>query len=302
MPFDISNWMSLVDDSKRLSELSIPGTHDSGARYIDPTIYKTRNSPRLTTQTDGIREQLDSGIRFLDIRVGYTKGRFLLYHENAFENLGFADVRNMCSEFLASHPRETIILSLKKEDDAPEGDNPKDLTFQGRFNEFVKTSRNGLWYLKNAIPTLKDVRGKIVLYRRFALDKGTTELGIDAFDGYTTASGGATFTLEGPNRPKLRIQDEFGQLSTSKASKYTAIEKVLREALAPEHKEVLYVNFASAAGVVPVDFPLSVANFINPKLITYFNAHEKGRFGIVAMDFQTVELNTLIARTNPGVN
>ena len=167
MPFDISNWMALVDDAKKLSELSIPGTHDSGARYIDPTVYELRKSPRLTTQTDGIREQLDSGIRFLDIRVGYTKGKFLLYHENAFENLGFAEVRNICSEFLTAHPRETIILSLKKEDDAPGGDNQKGFTFQDRFNEFVRTSRKDLWYLENAIPTLKDVRGKIVLYRRF---------------------------------------------------------------------------------------------------------------------------------------
>jgi 1-phosphatidylinositol phosphodiesterase len=302
MPFDISNWMGLVGDAKKLSELSIPGTHDSGARYIDPTVYKLRKSPRLTTQTAGIREQLDAGIRFLDIRVGYTKGRFLLYHEDAFENLGFADVRNICSEFLTAHPKETIILSLKKEDDAPDGGNPKDGTFQGRFNEFVKTSRTGLWYLQNAIPTLKEVRGKIVLYRRFALDKGTTTLGINAFDKYTTADGGATFTLESPpTRPKLRIQDEYGQLSTSKASKKAAIEKVFVEALLPGHENVLYVNFTSAAGVVPVDFPLSVANYINPWLITYLNGHAKGRLGIVAMDFQTVELNTLIARTNPGV-
>jgi 1-phosphatidylinositol phosphodiesterase len=300
MPLDISNWMARVDDAKKLSELSIPGSHDSGARYIDPTVYKLRKSPRLTTQTDGIREQLDSGIRFLDIRVGYTKGKFLLYHEDAFENLEFTDVRNICSEFLASHPKETIILSLKTEDDAPAGDNQKGVTFQGRFNEFVKTSRKDLWYLENAIPTLKDARGKIVLYRRFALDKGTTSLGINAFDGYTKADGGATFTLKGPSRPTLVIQDEYGQLSTSKAAKYTAIEKVLGEALTSGQRDVLYVNFASAAGVVPVDFPLSVANFINPKLITYFSGHEKGRFGIVAMDFQTVELNTLIAQTNPG--
>jgi 1-phosphatidylinositol phosphodiesterase len=192
MPFDLSNWMSLVSDTKLLSELTIPGTHDSGARYIDPTVYKTRNSPRLTTQTAGIREQLDSGIRFLDIRVGYTNGRFLLYHENAFENLGFADVRNICSEFLTAHPRETIILSLKKEDDAPSGNNVKDVTFEDRFNEFVRTSRKDLWYLANAIPTLKDVRGKIVLYRRFSPDQGTPNQGINPVDRYTTPSGGGT--------------------------------------------------------------------------------------------------------------
>jgi 1-phosphatidylinositol phosphodiesterase len=285
MPFDISNWMGRVDDSKKLSELSIPGTHDSASRYID--------SNRLTTQTDGILEQLNAGIRFLDIRVGYTNNKFLLYHEDVFLNLGFAEVRDTCRDFLLAHPKESIILSLKKEDDAPSGGNEKGVTFQGRFQKFVDVHPK-LFYLENAIPTLKQAQGKIVLFRRFALDKGATApLGINAYDGFPD---NATKTIEGP--PKLRIQDEFGIKNTSKADKYKAIEKILKEAVAPGHRDVLYVNFSSAAGVIPRDFPLLAAAFINPRLIEYFKANTRGRFGIVAMDFQTTELNTLIVQTN----
>jgi 1-phosphatidylinositol phosphodiesterase len=301
MPFDISNWMGLVKDTTKLSQLSIPGTHNSAARYIDPTIYKLRNSPRLTTQTDSLREQLDAGIRFFDIRVGYTNDRFELYHEDVPLNLRFGQVRDICKSFLSSHPRETIIVSLKKEDDAPDGGNTKGVTFQDKFDKFVAEGPS-LWYLGVGIPTLGQVRGKIVLFRRFRLNKATPQgLGINAFDDFP---GNATGTIEDNPKagtPKLRIQDDYGQLSTSKASKYKAIEKILKEALAPGHQDVLYVNFASAAGIVPVDFPLSVANYINPKLVTYFNDHPKGRFGIIVTDFQTTELNTLIARTNADV-
>lgn len=285
MTIDISSWMGLVADAKKLSELSIPGTHDSASRYIDST--------RLTTQTAGIRDQLDAGIRFLDIRVGYTNDRFLLYHEKTYLNLRFGPLRDICSAFLKAHPRETIIMSLKKEDDAPSSGNKKNVSFQARFQQYVDESPD-LWYLGNAIPTLGDVRGKIVLFRRFRLDKDTkTDVGINAFDGFPDNE---TKTIEGP--PKLRIQDEFGQLSTSKDSKFKAVEKILKEAVAPGHRDVLYVNFSSAAGVIPRDFPLAVANFINPRLVDYFTSNPKGRFGIIAMDFQTTELNTLIARTN----
>jgi 1-phosphatidylinositol phosphodiesterase len=290
MTFDISNWMGLVNDSKKLSELSIPGTHNSAARYID--------SNRLTTQTDGIREQLDAGIRFLDIRVGYTGGGFQLYHEDVSLNLRFGPLRDILKTFLKSHPRETIIMSLKKEDDAPEGDNAKGVNFAARFDQYVAEDPS-LWYLRNAIPTLGEVRGKIVLFRRFSLAKGAAARGINAFDGFPGGNGGSTGTIEGP--PKLRIQDEFGLKSTKITSKWSAIEKILKEASAPGHADVLYVNYCSAAGIVVNDFPLSASNYINPRIVTYFNANKKGRFGIVVTDFQTTEINTLIAGTNAGV-
>ncbi|HYH80796.1 MAG TPA: phosphatidylinositol-specific phospholipase C domain-containing protein, partial [Longimicrobium sp.] len=165
MPFTVTDWMSFVDGSRKLSELSIPGTHDSASRYIE--------SNRLTTQTDGIREQLDSGTRFIDLRVGYTRNTFQLYHEKTFLNLNFGQVRDACRAFLQAHPGETIILSLKKEDKAPQGDNEKDGTFQKRFQKYVDESAS-LWYLGKDIPTLGEVRGKIVLFRRFELDKGTS--------------------------------------------------------------------------------------------------------------------------------
>ncbi|WII35187.1 hypothetical protein [Paenibacillus thiaminolyticus] len=57
------NWMSLIRDDARLSELSIPGTHYSMA-------YRT-NQPatdHVYTQSMPLNTQLNSGIRYLDIR------------------------------------------------------------------------------------------------------------------------------------------------------------------------------------------------------------------------------------------
>jgi 1-phosphatidylinositol phosphodiesterase len=297
MPLDLASWMDSVGGDTKLSELSIPGTHDSASRYIDPRgRTDPGTSPRLTTQTDSIREQLDSGIRFLDIRVGYTDNVFRLYHESVSLNLNFGPVRDICSGFLQSHPRETIIMSLKIEEMAPTSGNDEKGTFQGRFRQYVEESPK-LWYLKNTIPTLRQARGKIVLFRRFALDKdATATVGINAFNGFPNDGTGMIDTPA-----KLKIQDKFGQTGAedTKDAKWRAVVNLLDDASkADSDQDTLYLNFGSAAGVAPVDFPLSVANFINPNFLTYFGNHATGRFGIVAMDFQTIELNRLVIRTN----
>jgi 1-phosphatidylinositol phosphodiesterase len=303
MPLDLANWMSSVDGSKRVSELSIPGTHDSASRYIDPTEHHLDLSPRLTTQTAGIREQLDSGIRFLDIRVGYTDNAFKLYHEDVYLNLAFGPVRDVCKDFLDAHPGETIILSLKKESQAPTDGNDNNVTFQDRFSAYVDQNP-GLWYLDNRIPKLGGARGKIVLFRRFAFQPVDEEtLGINAFDHFPedkTTTIGLLDPKGAATAQKLVIQDEFDQTraETTKASKWTAVKDLLDDAKRDGAEETLYLNFGSAAGVVPVDFPLSVANYINPHFLGYFAANPSGRFGIVAMDFQTTQLNRAIVQTN----
>lgn len=294
----LANWMDSVGGSKKLSRLSIPGTHDSASRYIDPTVHKDDKSPRLTTQTASIRGQLDSGIRFLDIRVGYTGGEFRLYHENVFLGLDFGQVRDMCKNFLTANPRETIIMSLNKETDAPFDTNPA-MNFQARFQTYCNENPS-LWYLGNTIPTLRTARGKIVLFRRFALDDATKTVGIDASAGFPNNKTDTITTTAAT----LTIQDMFSQTGTdeTKEAKWTAIENLLTNASrAGSSANTLFLNFTSAAGVVDVDFPLSVANYVNPRLITYFDGHTSGRFGIIAMDFQTIELNRRIIRTN-GVN
>jgi 1-phosphatidylinositol phosphodiesterase len=300
MTLDLSNWMSRLANSLKLSDLSIPGTHDSGARY------PASEPDRLTTQTRSVREQLDNGIRFLDIRVRFTNGKFSLVHESTllYEHevaagetpvvLHFGAVRDMCKEFLAAHPRETIIMSLKPDAD-PEGDQGG-VSFQQRFNEYVANDP-GLWYLENRIPALAEVRGKIVLFRRFAIAANTT-LGINA-----VAFQSNTFVINGP--PTLKIQDQFDQTTTTRAAKFSAVKGLLDDALRTENgPEVLYVNFVSAAGIlnndIDDDFPDAVAKDINPDVRRYFQdpLHAKGRFGIVVTDFEKTELNTLIAGTN----
>ena len=62
MAFDLNNWMKDIDGTKKLFEITIPGTHDCVTQYVQfPHISRC--------QDKNIYEQLCLGIRALDIRV-----------------------------------------------------------------------------------------------------------------------------------------------------------------------------------------------------------------------------------------
>jgi 1-phosphatidylinositol phosphodiesterase len=58
-----SSWMGDIPDNVLVTALSIPGTHDSGCIDGPMGLAKTQNLD--------LAEQLDSGIRFLDIRLAH---------------------------------------------------------------------------------------------------------------------------------------------------------------------------------------------------------------------------------------
>ena len=102
-------WMKNIKGETKLSELSIPGTHDSMA-FKDNlfAIDSTR------TQTMDLTKQLNSGIRFLDIRAKYTETGFPLHHGTVYLGYDFEDVLKTCEEFLTQHPSETILIRFKQ--------------------------------------------------------------------------------------------------------------------------------------------------------------------------------------------
>jgi hypothetical protein len=167
-PLAPQDWMGSISDQKKISEITIPGTHDSCA-YNASRISKCQN---LTLQ-----QQLEAGIRFIDIRCRQFHDKFELHHGAEYLHLNFDDVLKTCRDFLNGHKRECIIMSVKEEHDA--AGNKK--TFEEVFDEYVQSDPN-LWSLGNTIPTLSDkIRGRIVLLRRFyiAPNSDVTKRGID---------------------------------------------------------------------------------------------------------------------------
>ena len=68
-------WMKNIPDETPLSMISIPGTHDSAARFI------TAPTPRIFCCQDmSVKNQLLSGARFLDIRLILSHNKFKAVH------------------------------------------------------------------------------------------------------------------------------------------------------------------------------------------------------------------------------
>ncbi|PRB87097.1 phosphatidylinositol-specific phospholipase C [Chryseobacterium culicis] len=278
-PIEMNSWMSGLQDNISISKISIPGTHDSGARVDAPVVSGTAK-----TQDLSIAEQLNAGVRFLDIRCRHIDNAFAIHHGAIYQNLNFDDVLNACYAFLNSHPSETIIMSVKEEYDASNTTR----SFEQTFDAYVQKNPSK-WDLGANIPTLGAVRGKIKLLRRFSA--GTTK-GINA----SPWADNTTFDINNSG-VQLKVQDYYKV--TNNDDKWNGISSLLNEAKNDTNGK-LFVNFTSGykPGIFGIPSIPTVSNNINPRLKTFFQTNTKGSFGVMPIDFVNAELSELIVKTN----
>lgn len=272
-----NSWMTGLADNTNIAAISIPGTHDSGAR-VEPV------SGTAKCQDLSIADQLEAGIRYLDIRCRHIDNAFAIHHGAIYQNLNFDDVLTACKTFLTNHPKEVIVMSVKEEYDP--SNNTR--TFEQTFDTYV--SKYGNISLSATVPDLGNVRGKIVLLRRFSAT--TTPKGIDA----TSWADNTTFTINNGNA-SLKIQDNY--IVNDNSSKWSNVTAMWSESSTTTNS-TLYINYTS--GYKPLIFGIpsitSVSGTINSQIDTYFSAHTSGRFGIVPMDFANASRSTAILHTN----
>lgn len=117
------NWMSKLPDSMYLSELNIPGTHDAGATHM-LTDVDNQMSSSICHQLY-LDEQLNAGVRAWDLRIDRKSSQSeedpnIVHGESAFicrnrngDVLELDEVMQTAKDFLASHPKETIVVTLQ---------------------------------------------------------------------------------------------------------------------------------------------------------------------------------------------
>lgn len=165
-------WMSHVDGHKYLDELSIPGTHDSGTCSVDNDTEP--QSSQVKCQQDYIPTQLLEGIRYFDIRLGkgndpgICHGDFYLFKKDG-NYLHLSDVIGYFKTFLNENPSEALIMLASRGND--------EATDESITTAFAKVMADNpdLFYTSSHVPTLGEVRGKIVLLRRFGLDGNSVD-------------------------------------------------------------------------------------------------------------------------------
>ncbi len=294
--FYLPNWMTNLDGRKSIAEFSIPGTHESAARYDPPLISDTAKCQDTT-----ISQQLNQGIRFLDIRCRHFENAFSIHHGSVYQKLNFDDVLKMCRDFLKDNPTECIIMSVKEEYNAEKNTR----TFAQTFYQKYYLPNKDLIYIGNSIPQLQDVRGKIVLIRRFNNFGVDQNLGIDASTNWNDDD--PNFCLVMSN---ICIQDKYNLgCSPSKSGEKKIIDKKYQFILdklnnaVSQKPDTLQLNFASGYLTHPVtacQIPCIkvVASQINRNLNSFFSAGKKGRYGVILMDYAESDLNRKIIATN----
>jgi hypothetical protein len=135
-PGTAADWMQENEhclSDKHLNEIFIAGTHDSATYDLEDTFGKnqsinhninllkyllvgfavTKISKNWSkAQSFSILEQLESGIRYLDLRVIYRKSKQDFYTVHGLYGPRLAKVLNQITTFLSLHPKEILIIQI----------------------------------------------------------------------------------------------------------------------------------------------------------------------------------------------
>ncbi|MBR3316545.1 MAG: InlB B-repeat-containing protein, partial [Atopobiaceae bacterium] len=185
-----SNWMSGISGSRKLSDITLPGTYHSGTSnvYLDNQTTSLKSaSEYIMTQERTIPQQLTDGVRVIDLHVTSNKPTsgfwddskdFLWVCRNmtlAKKNLTFyaqnpngsaltlRAALNYVRAFLNRNPTETVIVNICEEGGTPDA---RFKLLRKTLDEYaaIKTKDGrSLMYLTNSMPELREVRGRIVV-------------------------------------------------------------------------------------------------------------------------------------------
>ncbi|MBO9591806.1 MAG: phosphatidylinositol-specific phospholipase C [Niabella sp.] len=269
-----AKWMAAVDDAKILTELTIPGTHDSCAYDVssinygyllylleilpaaEPVTLFLKALIALGTpiaihvarslaqcQTLDIPAQLNKGIRFLDIRLKKEENTLQAYHGIIKLPLTFPEIMRACYDFLNHNPEETIIISINNEGS---GSNPIDGLVASEIARHTEK-----WYTGTAVPQLRQVRGKAVLLRRYAAASAANQIGIEAHRVWPNEKNPQVENVKNDHGQHFSIQDDYNgyQLTELDHKFKNHVKPFLELAAAKKYPGNLFINFTSGMGI-----------------------------------------------------
>ncbi|KAI0565154.1 phospholipase [Gracilaria domingensis] len=264
----VVDWMVDIPDSKSVAHVSIPGTHDSGARF---------GGAGCETQSWTIAKQLEAGLRFFDIRCRVAGTVFSIHHGACFQNMFFGDVLIDVQDFLADHPSEFVIMNIQEEHKPMSGSSSFSSiwdSYRSRFDSLFVDSRTSL-------PTVGQVRGKVLLISTLSLGKGIK------WDSALTETQN-TYKVYA-----LLNNNPFGSGTASIGQKKELVRSYIDKAATSSK---LVINFLSGAeGMIPKD----VARSTNQNAYEHIGGYNGAkRVGVIIMDFPGEKLVYRVIKTN----
>jgi 1-phosphatidylinositol phosphodiesterase len=273
------DWMKDLSDAALITQLTIPGTHDSATdrghceknSLIKPVIEL------VSCQTYQISDQLNMGIRFFDIRLAYEDSTLTFHHGPYYLEQHFEDALDAAMNFLEDHPSEFVIFLIKQEHTSESADD-----FWKRVNDQLSNYPSDLFYNEKVVPTVSEARGKIVVMGR----ANTSNL-----KGFHVSWSSNTTHYEGSDKDLVYVVEDHYSLNTvSTETKYREARQnisLARICSASGNPKTLYISFLSGEGDLSARYPTHFADYVNPHIYDWLKSGPAAgpRSGIIVMDY-----------------
>ncbi len=291
-------WMKGIPDTALLSEINLPGTHDTGTMAVVQDMSGVLDNTSITKcQKHYFEEQLATGVRSFDIRCNATSDSktvndVMIIHGNGLiqcynrygKKLSLGELLEIGKLFLSRQPSETLVFLIKPDDGTHE-----DLA--RTLKAYIQENPTLFWS-SDTVPTLRQARGKIVLLRRFETDSSNsmTAFGpnLTLWDDQDYSSVKGLIKLPGTTGSAVYIQDAYSQ--TGGAKKEYIAGAITQSASVPRNAYIY--NYTSCTLGFVIDTSRDVNSWLYDQTLT------GKRLGNVMMNYTDLVINQKIYGSN----
>ena len=317
-----SDWMQRIPDDTQIVHMNIPGTHDSGSWNLTTALMKdiyvdnnVTNPEDYQCQNQSMAAMLEAGIRFFDLRPALdpTQTYLTIWHGPA-EASQLASVEDLMFAFYAwldRHPSETLLLSFEYEGGTVPGASQNAKFEQVLFAMLTsRAAKKYIWQESGRLGTLGDVRGKIILFKRFDIHSLSaaqnaelpglhlspnqwTDNGANISFAYNSTSGakiyvedhydiGPAVNVSAADNIGIKVNDSIAHLDL--AAHGTAPDSLFITFLSSEHV-INIPSMTPKAMALGLDDSSTPKGGVNQQVVEYFKTQKGKRRGIVVADF-----------------
>ena len=274
LPYSYPDWMANLDNTKYLSEITIPGTHDCAA---DLHTSEQGTETEVTIAQDFfIANQLLLGVRWFDLRLNDDGGIMTMFHGPYYLHKNFTDMVLPTLQFLTNHPTEVVVFMIKQEHSS-RGDD----AFANGVMGYLNWAHPDRFWMGNYVPQLSEVRGKVVIVRQFT---GTHGYALGTRIMWNDNTSGCYASTDSP--VYAYVQDHYSINTVNFDTKISEIENcIIKANNEPCPYRCYYLNFSSCER--SPFWPLqAIAAEINPKINTFLLSGNLGHnCGVVFVNF-----------------
>lgn len=314
------HWMADLPDNMFVAHVSIPGAHNfaTGEENWAGDTYSSSGNASSTTQAVTMREQLDRGIRGIDLRPGLHSDDLLYcYHGIARTTKKLEEAVDDMVAFLKKHPKEFFVVHFfrgnvynsssergagRKVSDADRARYNSELKriFEEKYGQYVVNFEPNL--------TVKEARGKMVLFTRdrisfVHLDKQARITNWDTEFPNQYNPAGITNELNPDLTTKLHVQDisegnddvrnrkleHCKNLMAFTQSQPTPMEMMNANGVYRAEWVMNFTSIDNSGSSNPLDNTNGYkggASVLNPNTVTWINEHKgAGPLGIFFSDY-----------------